>query len=66
MPKQGAVFLAALLDEVGRSCQLDAPNLVRGLLLHADDEKAGGPEHVEVEGGLAVVVVLLDGGEKMV
>ncbi|ALW84966.1 hypothetical protein AUC43_07600 [Hymenobacter sedentarius] len=30
--------------------------------MHADDGEARGPEHVGVEGGLAVVVVRLDGG----
>lgn len=37
MPKQGAILFAALLNEAGRSRKLDAPNVVRGLLLHADD-----------------------------
>ena len=62
--QQRRVLLAALLDEAGHGRQFDAPHVVAPershLLLHADDKEARGPEHDQVQGGLAVVVVLLD------
>lgn len=63
--QQAVVLLAALLDEARRGSQLDAPDLVRGPLLHADDQGASGLQCVEVEGGLAVVVVPLDGAQEV-
>ena len=65
MAQQRTVLLAALLDEAGHGRQLNAPHFVRSPLLHPDDEEARGAEHVEVEGGLTVVVVLLDGGQEV-
>ena len=62
MAKQGAILFAALLEEAGNVEQFDLPDGKRSFFLHAYNGEAGGAEHVGVEGGLAVVVVLLDGG----
>ncbi len=54
-----------MLDKAGGGCGVEKPDLVGGFLLNADDEEARGPEHVGVESGLAVVVVLLGGGQEV-
>ncbi len=63
--QQCRVLLPALRDEAGRGGGVEYPDFVRGLLLHADNQEAVGIQRVEVQGGLAVVVVLLGAGQEV-
>ena len=66
-PEQLAVLFAAGLHL--RRCQLVGPYLrllaLGGLLLHGNQDHAVGTQRVGVESALAVVAVLLDGGQEL-